>query len=596
MGLSYSARALRYARRVVSGKQLACKYVKLACERHLKDLERSKKASYPYRFSSEKGDRICKFGERMVHIKGAWAGQRIQLEDWQCFLLAVPFGWVRKSDGLRKYREIYAEIPRKNAKSTTGAIIGNYMTVADDEPGAEVFCGATTEDQALKVFEPAWKMVDKNPDFKEYFGLSLSGTEKFPGNIHQLGSGSYFRMLIGKPGDGDNPHCAIVDEYHEHKTSEQYDAMKTGMGARRQPMRVVITTAGTDTSAPCYDKHQEAIKVLEGTLENEEMFAIIFTIDEGDDWKNFKVWPKANPNHRVSVYDDYLRSQLRDALQKPGDTNTILTKHLNMWMNAGKAWMNMAFWDRQCDPLLKMEDFLGQECWLAFDLANKIDICSVAAIFKTYFGFVLFCKHYLPERTILLPHNAHYRKWLNEGWLIQTGGARTDFKRIEDDIRELSKKYAVQELAFDPKEASYLIQNIQEWASFECVEMGQGPALISEPMKEMEAAIYAGEDPEATEQLKHNGDPILTWMMGNVVKKEGRGSSGPVKYYYPTKERDANKIDGIVAGIMALARAKLHEGHGWAPTDSDPSEPEPSTGRDRDREDEDEFITVGDRW
>jgi phage terminase large subunit-like protein len=560
--LSYAERANRYAEQVRDGKIAVGRMVKAACVRHLNDRERSRSPKFPYEFNPDKVHLICEFAENMVHIKGKWATSGdgglpfVKLEDWQCFLFGVPFGWVRKSDGLRRFREIYAEIPRKNGKSMVGAIIGLYLSFDDGENGAEGFAGATSMEQAYAVFRPAWLMVKNNPEFREHFGLQLGGTEANPGNIYQPSTGSYFKPIIGKPGDGDSPHCAVIDEYHEHATPVMYDAMKTGMGSRTQPMRVVITTAGVDTSGPCYDKHNEAVKVLEGSLDNPELFTLIYGIDspkdendmQADDWANFESWKKASPNFGVSVMEDYLRGQLRDALQKPSEQNINRTKHLNEWMNAGIAWMNMAKWGACRDESLRLDVFAKQECWLAFDLANKIDIASLAFIFRPQPDmYAFFCKHYLCEETIELRQNSHYRKWRDMGWLIQTDGARTDFRQIESEIKAAASLFAVQSLAFDPREASYLVSSIQDWASFECVEITQGPQMMSEPMKEMEAAIYS-------KQLRHCGDPILTWMMGNVIKKEGR-TGGDVKYYYPTKQNNANKIDGVVAGIMALGRA-----------------------------------------
>ncbi len=557
MALSYSARAARYARDVVAGKVKAGSKVRAACERHLRDLESAKSKSYPFDFDTKKGDRICSFAERMVHIKGKWARTTdgslplIKLEDWQCFALAVPFGWIRKEDGLRRFREIYEEIPRKNSKSTIGAIIGLYMAFADDEPGAEVFAGATSIDQANAVFKPAWLMVNNNPEFQEHFGLQLGGTAQNPGPIVQLSSGSSFKPIIGKPGDGDSPHCAIIDEYHEHATPIMYDAMNTGMGARNQPMRVIITTAGTDTSGPCYDKHLEAIKVLDGTLENDELFTLIFAADIDADWKDIEVWKVVNPNYGVSVLPDFLQSQLRAALQNPGQQNINRTKHLNQWMTAGASWMNMAKWEACKDESLHLEDFANKRCWLGMDLANKIDMACLAFIIEAPWGWAFFCKHYLPEDTIELPENAHYRKWRDDphGWLTQTDGAITDYRRIEDDVRDAMKMFSVQSLAFDQRESGYMINNIQEGTSVPCVQVDQGPGAISEPMKQMEALIYANE-------LRWSGDPILNWMMGNVVRKEGRGG-GELKSYYPTKEKAKNKIDGIVAGILALSQAMV---------------------------------------
>jgi phage terminase large subunit-like protein len=554
---SYGARATEYARGVVSGKYPAGQLLRAACQRHLDDLERSKSDEFPYAFNPRgkagklpPAESICQFAENMLHVKGEWAGKTIVLEDWQCFLFAVAFGWVRKSGGMRRFRELYWEICRKNAKSTMGAIIGLYMTFVDGEAGADVLAGATSEVQAYFVFKPAWLMVKKNPEFAQRFEIRLSGTENNPGNIYSEKSGSSFRVIIGKPGDGDNPHCAIIDEYHEHSSSDQYDAMKTGMGARRQPLRAIITTAGTDTSGPCYDKHLEAKQVLEGAIENEEFFPVVYGIDAEDDYRDFEVWRKANPNMGVSVKEDYLRGLQRDAIQKPSETNAILTKNLNKWMSSGVAWMNMMKWAACARPTLTLEAMRKKRCWLGLDLASKIDIADLAYLFELEPGlFALFARHYLPSETIELPHNAHYRKWRDQGLIIETDGARTDFIRIEADIRDAQSQFAVQSLSFDPREANYLISNVQEWASFDCVEITQGPQQMSEPMKEMEGHVYS-------QKLLHPDDPVLNWMMGNVVKKLGR-TGGAVKYYYPTKERDANKIDGIVAGIMALSRAML---------------------------------------
>ncbi len=215
--------ANKYARDVISGKITACLYIVQACKRHLGDLERSKKADYPYKFDPEKGEKICKFAELMPHVKGKWAGSTIVLQPWQCFFFAVLFGWLRKKDNLRRFREVYAEIPRKNAKSTKGAILGSYMFSADGEKGAEVYSGATTLGQAMEVFRPAWKMSKNLPAYRKRYGIELGGTDKNPGNIYSLMTDSRFEAVVGKPGDGASVHCGIVDEYHEHPTDHVYD-------------------------------------------------------------------------------------------------------------------------------------------------------------------------------------------------------------------------------------------------------------------------------------------------------------------------------------------------------------------------------------
>jgi phage terminase large subunit-like protein len=428
------------------------------------------------------------------------------------------------------------------------------MLALDGEKGAEIYSGATTEKQALEVFRPAWQMAKNTPDFLNKYGISLSGTMKNPTSVYRLADMSRFEPLVGNPGDGASPHCAIIDEYHEHKTSDQYDTMDTGMGSREQPLMFVITTAGMDTSTPCYDMHLKAVKVIEGTMEDDTFFAIIFTTDDGDDWKDYEVWKKANPNYGVSIKEDYLLRKYNETMTSAEKQNINLCKHLNKWTNAGVAWMNMVKWLACTNKSLRLEDFIGMPCWLGLDLASKIDICALILVFEYLNGFAAFGKYYLPKDTIDLAGNEHYVKWVKEGYITETEGARTDFKYIEDDLKEINDSYPIQELAFDPKEATYLINNVMEWLGNEqCVEMNQGPALMSEPMKELEALIYS-------QNIWHNGDPVLTWMIGNVVLKPGR-ISGPVKYYYPTKAKKENKIDGATSLIMAVARAKLAQGN-----------------------------------
>ncbi len=549
--MDYASVAHKFCLDVIAGEINAGNLVKLACKRHLNDLEREKDPTFPYRFDANKANKRCAFSEKLPHVKGKWAGSKLKLEPHQVFIQSAVWGWVKKKDGYRRFSTAFIEEPRKNGKSIDAATAGLYMLVADGEHGAEVYSGATSEKQALEVFRPAWQMAHNTPDLRTHFDISLSGNPKNPTSIYRLSDMSRFEPLIGKPGDGASPHCAIIDEYHEHTTSDQYDTMDTGMGARQQPLMFVITTAGTNTASPCYDLHLRAIKILDGTVEDETFFAIIFGIDPEDDWKDFLVWKKANPNYGVSIEPDYLERKYKEAMTNVSKQNINLCKHLNKWMNAGEAWMNMAKWEACIDRSLLLDQFKGQRCFIGLDLASKIDVCAMVILFRIENQFTAFCKYYLPEETIQLPGNEHFDRWVKEGLITETEGARTDFRYIEHDLREIDKMFPIEELAFDPRESGYLINNIQEWASFPCIEIKQGPALMSQPMKELEALVYSG-------QFKFDGDPVLTWMISNIVKKRA-ANSGSVKYYYPTKEKDQNKIDGGVALIMAIGRSMLKQ-------------------------------------
>ncbi|MDI7390304.1 terminase large subunit domain-containing protein [Cronobacter dublinensis] len=372
--------ANRYARDVVAGKILACRYVKLACKRHLDDLERAKDQRWPYRFDREAAERFCRFSEKMPHTSGEWARKklRLTLEDWQKFCFCVGFGWKRKTDGLRRFQEIYIEVPRKNGKSLIAASVGNYMFCADGEHGAEVYCGATTEKQAFKVFEPARQMVAKLPALRRRFSIKTWAKKL------TRPDGSVFAPIIGDPGDGDSPSCAIIDEYHEHATDALYTTMTTGMGAREQPMTLIITTAGYDIASPCYEKRSQVVEILEGIRSggaNETIFGIIYTLDHGDDWTTEEAIRKANPNFGVSIKPEFLRAKQELAKSTPSQTNKILTKHFNLWVSSKAAYYNLQKWHEAADPSLTLADFEGEPCYLGIDLASKLDLNAVVPVF-----------------------------------------------------------------------------------------------------------------------------------------------------------------------------------------------------------------------
>lgn len=542
--------AKSYSRDIVSGKIPASQLTVLSCRRFLEDLKK-KAPEFPWKFNQDRAERACRFLELMPHVKGKWSGTLFTLEPWQAFVTCNLFGWEHRQTSCRRFRRAFIFLPRKNGKTTYAAGIGLLMLTVEAEPGAEIYTGATSEDQANEVFRPAKAMAEKAEGFAEEYGV-----ETMKSSIFRESGLSFFKKLIGKPGEGQSPYCAIHDEYHEHATSEQVDAMDTGMGARQQPLQLIITTAGVDVSGPCKEFDDYTRKVLDGTLIDEHLFAIHYTVDEGDDWEDWEVWRKANPNLGVSVSEDFLQAKLAEAKQRVSQQNITRTKHLNQWVSAGTAWMNMSIFRKGRDERLRLEDFRGVPCWVGLDLATKIDITARVLLFKRDDCYYYFGRYYLPSDTIWVPENQHYQRWVKEGWITETTGARTDFRVLEEDLQADSKDYPIVELAFDPREASYLIQDIMEWASFDCIEVVQSPVHISEPMKELEAIIH-------DEKLRWNGDPVFDWMMGNVIIPPGtRGK----RWYFPGKERDKNKIDGVTALIMALSRAMVHQG-GSAYTD-----------------------------
>ena len=545
MSADFVGTALEYAQAVVKGKIIACKWVKLACKRHLDDLKASKRKAYPYYFDEDAANKVCAFLSLMPHTKGKWARKRetIMLEPWQCFAFVALFGWKIKKNDRRRYRKAYFAVPRKNGKSIIGSGIGLYMFSVDGEFGAEVYSGATTEAQAWEVFRPAKQMLERTPQL-----LEVLGAEVWAKALLVPGDGSRFEPVIGKPGDGASPSCAIVDEYHEHDTSELVDTMETGMGAREQPLLLMITTAGFNIAGPCYDQEVDAKKVLEGVLDDPELFALIYTIDEGDDWTKPAALRKANPNFGISVDEDFLLSMQRQAMQSAAKQTRFKTKHLNIWCSAKSAWLNMLEWAKCADFSLRREQLKGERCYLTLDLASRSDVCVLMLVFVREIEgkqhFYLFGDYYLPEAAIEnAEKNANaYRKWVIEGFLQQHDGAEIDFDLIEEDMLALVAEYGPDEVVFDPYRAAQLEQRLTK-NGITAVELGQQVKNLSLPMKELESAIKAG-------RVHHDGNPMLTWMMSNVVAKLDAKDN-----IYPRKEKPEQKIDGAVASIMGIARA-----------------------------------------
>lgn len=548
--LHYTTLALEYAEDVTEGRIPACKWINLACERFLDDLELAQDDDFPFRYAADRAERACRFIERCPHTKGRWAARRekIELEPWQCFMVCNIFGWVRKDTGFRRYQQVLLIVPRKNAKSTLAAAMGLYMLAADGEFGAEVYSGATTEKQAWEVFQPARLMADRSPAMKKKFGIAVNAS-----NINIVTNGSKFETIIGDPGDGASPSCAIVDEYHEHKTDRMFDTMLTGMGAREQPLMLVITTAGDNIAGPCYAMQERVQQALERTRDDPQLFGLIYTIDPDDDWTSEETLRKANPNFDVSVSGDFLRARQIEAMTTPRKQAVFKTKHLNVWVQSREAYFDLLRWNKAAQPRARMEDYIEWECIVGVDLAEKKDLTAVEYLFRDQPGenarYAGFGRYYAPAGTINLPENEHLREWRDKGLLIETPGDVTDQRFIEEDIKAHFAKYSVREIVFDPWHSRQIAVQLAE-DGMDCVEFRASPSNMNEPMRNMDALITDG-------RIIHDGNQLYSWMLGNVVNG---GRKGTTDLHRPDKEKPENKIDGPVARIMALGRFLLDEG------------------------------------
>lgn len=523
--------ACQYADDVLAGKVVACKWVKQSCRRFIKDLD-------THTFDVEKAQRILDFFPDFIrHVKGKLAGQPYELSDWEAFILINLFGFVDEN-GKRRFRTAYVEVARKNSKSTFCSGIALFMTAFDMEGGAEVYSAATTRDQARIVFGDAQNMVRKSAPLKKVFGVHKL-------NIHHMKSASKFEPLSSDAQtlDGLNIHCGIMDEVHAHKTREVWDVVETATGAREQPLILAITTAGFNKQGIGYEQREYVTKVLDGVVDDDTYFGIIFTIDEDDDPFDESVWVKANPNLGRSKKLDDMQRLAKKAQEMPAARNNFLTKHLNVWVNAETAWLDMVRWERLPERG-SIEHLKTLPCYIGMDLANKLDVAAVIAAFPDGNKIHFLCKFYLPENTIFNKSRTignMYDTWAKQGYLTLTDGDIIDHEYIEHDIREMLNDFDVQAVGFDPWGSTQMsIRLAEEGAPM--VEIPQTVKNLSESMKEVEAKVISGE-------LHKEKNPMMDWMASNIVVKLDRNEN-----YFPNKEHADNKIDGMVALFMAVNR------------------------------------------
>lgn len=545
-GYNHCAEAFQYAADVLDGKILACRYVKLACERFERDLDRDDLV-----FDYDKAERFIRYFEQLPHVKGEWArrGERIKLQPWQKFKFASIFGFYKyQKDGTlrRKYRECYNEIPRKNGKSIDAAGVGNFMAALDGEYAAEVFCGATSEKQANEVFNPAKQMLLRDPELREFMGMEKPMTK----SIYRMSDGSSFRPVIGDPPDGPSPNCGIVDEYHEHKHDKVYKTFQTGMGARENPLLYVITTAGDNIGGPCHEKRIECVQILEGLITDshaDSTFVLIYTIDDdrGEDfWKTEDALKMANPNYGVSISSEWLRTQQEQAIRSVKDQGFFKTKHLNLWVNESQPFINYEDWKKCADPTMKIEDFVTYPCKMGVDLSSRIDFTASCKVF--YNDDMDGKRHYYLFPEFWLPGEGEndYRKWAE--YINFTDGNEIDTLAVKTKLTEDAMNYMMEEVTFDPWKSAGFEQELEN-AGIEITKFPQTVGHYTMPMNEVEAAIMSG-------RLHHPDNPVLNWMLSNLRVK--RDTNGNCK---PRKEDNNKKIDGMVAAIMAVGRCMSDE-------------------------------------
>jgi phage terminase large subunit-like protein len=535
---------IQYIKDVQSGKVIACRWVKLAVERHMRDLKSGKKRGLY--FDEEKGMRAVNFFSLLKHYKGRYQGQPFHLLPWQAFFIYCLFGWMR-ADHTRRFRYSYLKVSRKNGKTTLASGICLYGLIADGEKGAEIYTSATTRDQASICFKDAKEIINADANLK-------SLVQVWTGAITIEANASSMKPVSSEAGnlDGLNPHFALVDEYHAHKNDEVFNVMKSGMGSRSQPLHLTITTAGFNKTSPCFTYEKTCQEILQGIKSDDSQFAIMYDLDKEDDYLDEKVWIKANPSLGHTPSLEFLQQEVIQAKNNPTQLVNLLTKNFNQWTDSSSTWIEDSKWMQCIIPDHIDEEYLSTlPCVGYLDLANTRDITAYTKIWIDEREELYYSKttYFLPQESMLARvkrDGVRYDVWAEAGWIILTPGNVTDYTTIKmmvlDDHLHLDLKC----VGYDSWNSSQLVIAL----TYEGVEMHplrQGFVSLSTPTKELEKMIY-------TLKILHENNPVTRWMLSNVEL-----STDPAGNIKPDKKKSSEKIDGIASMVGALGMILTQE-------------------------------------
>lgn len=505
-----------------------------------------------YYFDEEAANRAVAFIETHIrHCKGDLAGKLFKLEEWQKNDLILPiFGWKHTETGLRKYRSVYCEIARKNGKSTLGASIALYLLFADSELGSEIFSCAGDRAQASIIFDLAKRMILLDP-------ILSSKAKVFRNAITFPDKGNTYKVLSSDATlqHGHNPNGILFDELHTQKSRELYDTMQTGTGARLQPLLFTMTTAGaskTDGNI-CWEVHDYAHKVKEGIINDDTFLPVLYAADPEDNIQDPATWKKANPNLGISITEDYLRNEAKKASELPSYENTFKRLHLNIWTSSISKWISDSVWMENYEDI-DLDALKGAQCWGGLDLASTMDLSSLVLYFpleeqKDVVLVFFWCPEDSAEirgRKYKLP----YDEWIKDGYISATPGDVQDYAYIRKDINEIINLYDVQSIAFDRWNSSQLIIQLSQDDGIPMSQFGQGYRSMSAPCKELEKKVLRRE-------INHLNNPVLRWQCENVQLQTDPASNIKIN-----KQRSSEKVDGMVALVMALGEMMTDESPG----------------------------------
>ncbi|WP_163094306.1 terminase large subunit [Bacillus velezensis] len=539
-----------YSRDVISGEIVACEKHVWACQRFLNDISREGTREFPYVFDDEKARRFLYWMTQFKHTKGPLRGENIVPEPIQIFIFGNVYGWVHKDNGYRRFKKVYWQVGRKNTKTQSLACVGSYEAMANDEYMSEVYIGATKTEQAKICWNEIKAQIMQSdllnkPEKKYRIAYGKIEHPKTQSKIEALSKDA------GKTGDGFNPQCGIIDEYHAHKTSEIYDVLASGMAARAQPLMMIITTAGFELNNPAYRVEYDYVsRILDPNKveQNEKYFVMINELDKDDDIKDERNWIKANPIVAANEHGlNYLRGELEVALAVPEKMRNFMTKNMNIWVNMREnGYMDMQAWaDCGSDEFPELKN---RECYVGIDLSKTIDLTAASFIFPLDDGSFAVDSHgFMPEDTFHERMNTDkvpYDVWEKKNWLTTTDGAVVDYDYIRAYIKKMEKEHGwrIKEIGYDPYNATQFAQQM-EADGYVMVEIRQGVATLSEPTKDFRAKVKS-------KKIIHPKNDLLTWAMGNAVTKVDAQENIMLD-----KSKSTQRIDPAAALVNAYVRA-----------------------------------------
>lgn len=543
----WSKKAVEYAKSASlrKNKNRFGKWVKLACKRFLNDLERASSKNAPFYFDEDAVEHVCNFISMLPHVEGKWATETLELCLFQVFFLANIFGF-RNHDGSRRFSSALFVMARKNAKSTIAAAIGLYCLTMDDELGPQVISAATTGDQAFIVFNVGKRMVDRTKQLRTAFRL-----EAYTRAISCLENGGLMKPINSKAStqDGLNPSCSILDEIHAHRSHDLLNVLHSASGARRSPLFIFTTTEGYETPGPWPEMRKFSQQILEGAVEADHFFTLMYTIDKDDDEFNEDIWEKANPLLATNeILLDRIRKDAKDAKAMPGRHVEFLIKRVNRQSSVSEGWIDLKKW-KQCDGPVDLEWLKEYPCYGALDLASTRDLTSLRLVWLVDGLIYTHGWRFVPETTVQLRIDRNlvpYGAWVKAGHIIKTPGEVTDYDMVRDKVLWVNDNFKLISVAYDLWNAAQIAAKLEK-EEIDMIQFIQGPKSYHPAMKYFEESYIAG-------NLRHGGDPVLTWCASNIVSR-----LDPNMNMAPDKKKSNDKIDDMTALLMATGIATRNE-------------------------------------